>query len=265
MLSYFLIYGCVGAFVGVLAGLLGVGGGLVIVPILVFSFSLQNVSGEIIMHLALGTSLASIIFTSISSFMAHHRRGAVQWAIVKRIVVGILTGTFLGSCFASLLPTDVLKIFFVTFLYFVAYQFLTNKKPKPSRELPGIPGMFAAGNIIGFISSLVGIGGGAVSVPYMVWCNVPVHRAIGTSAAIGLPIAISGTVGFLFNGWENQLLPDYSIGFIYLPALIGIAAVSILTAPLGAKLAHSLPVGKLKKIFALLLIIVGTRMLISIF
>jgi uncharacterized membrane protein YfcA len=163
------------------------------------------------------------------------------------------------------LSTDVLKIFFVIFLYFVAYQFLTNKKPKPSRELPGIPGMFAAGNIIGFISSLVGIGGGAVSVPYMVWCNVPVHRAIGTSAAIGLPIAISGTVGFLFNGWDNHLLPDYSIGFIYLPALIGIAAVSILTAPLGAKLAHSLPVGKLKKIFALLLIIVGTRMLISIF
>ena len=125
--------------------------------------------------------------------------------------------------------------------------------------------MFAAGNIIGFISSLVGIGGGAVSVPYMVWCNVPVHRAIGTSAAIGLPIAISGTIGFLFNGWGNELLPDFSVGYIYLPALVGIAAVSILTAPLGAKLAHSLPVGKLKKIFALLLIIVGTRMLISIF
>ena len=180
MLTYFLIYGCVGAFVGVLAGLLGVGGGLVIVPILVFSLSLQNVSSEIIMHLALGTSLASIMFTSVSSFMAHHRRGAVQWSIVRRIVIGILTGTFLGSCFASLLSTGTLKIFFVVFLYFVAYQFLTNKKPKPSRELPGIPGMFAAGNIIGFISSLVGIGGGSVSVPYMVWCNVPVHRAIGT-------------------------------------------------------------------------------------
>ncbi len=265
MLSSFLIYGCVGAFVGLLAGLLGVGGGLVIVPILVFSFNLQGVSSEIIMHLALGTSLASIIFTSISSFMAHHRRGAVHWNIVRRIVLGILTGTFLGSCFASLLSTNILKGFFVFFLYFVAYQFLTNKKPKPSRELPGTAGMFGVGNIIGFISSLVGIGGGAVSVPYMVWCNVPVHRAIGTSAAIGLPIAISGTVGFLFNGWENELLPQYSMGFIYLPALVGIAAVSILTAPLGAKLAHSLPVGKLKKIFALLLIVVGTRMLISIF
>ncbi len=264
MLTYFLIYGCVGAFVGVLAGLLGVGGGLVIVPILVFSLSLQNVSSEIIMHLALGTSLASIMFTSVSSFMAHHRRGAVQWSIVRRIVIGILTGTFLGSCFASLLSTGTLKIFFVVFLYFVAYQFLTNKKPKPSRELPGIPGMFAAGNIIGFISSLVGIGGGSVSVPYMVWCNVSVHRAIGTSAAIGLPIAISGTVGFLFNGWGHELLPKHSIGFIYLPALVGIAFVSILTAPLGAKLAHSLPVGKLKKIFAVLLIVVGTKMLFDI-
>ena len=168
MLSSFLIYGCVGAFVGLLAGLLGVGGGLVIVPILVFSFNLQGVSSEIIMHLALGTSLASIIFNSISSFMAHHRRGAVHWNIVRRIVLGILTGTFLGSCFASLLSTNILKGFFVFFLYFVAYQFLTNKKPKPSRELPGTAGMFGVGNIIGFISSLVGIGGGAVSVPYMV-------------------------------------------------------------------------------------------------
>jgi uncharacterized membrane protein YfcA len=265
MLAYFLIYGCAGALVGVLAGLLGVGGGLVIVPILVFSFSYQGISSEVIMHLALGTSLASIMFTSVSSFMAHHRRGAVQWSIVRRIVIGILTGTFIGSCFASLLSTDNLKIFFVIFLYFVAYQFLTNKKPKPSRHLPGLPGMFGVGNVIGFISSLVGIGGGALSVPFMVWCNVPVHRAIGTSAAIGLPIAVSGTVGFLFNGWSNHLLPVYSVGFIYLPALAGIAAVSILTAPLGARLAHSLPVGKLKKIFALLLIVVGTRMLISIF
>lgn len=265
MLSMLLIYGCVGAFVGVLAGLLGVGGGLVIVPILVFAFNMQDVSSEIIMHLALGTSLASIMFTSVSSFMAHHKRGAVHWSIVRRIVAGILTGTFLGSCFASLLTTDILKAFFIVFLYFVAYQFLTNRKPKPSRQLPGIPGMFGVGNIIGFISSLVGIGGGAVSVPYMVWCNVPVHRAIGTSAAIGLPIAVSGTVGFLFNGWGHELLPNYSSGYIYLPALFGIAAVSVLTAPVGAKLAHSLPVDKLKKIFALLLIVVGTRMLISIF
>ena len=265
MLTTLLIYCLLGSFVGVLAGLLGVGGGLVIVPILVIAFGLQNVPHEITMHLALGTSLASIIFTSISSFMAHHKRGAVDWQTVRRIVIGILTGTFIGSCFVSILPTNTLKLFFVVFIYFVAYQFLTNKKPKATRELPGIFGMFVAGNVIGFISSLVGIGGGAVSVPYMTWCNVVVHRAIGTSSAIGLPIAISGTVGFVFNGWNHELLPDYTVGFVYLPALVGIAAISVLTAPLGAKLAHSLPVAKLKRIFALLLIIVGTKMLIDVF
>ncbi len=264
MLSMFLMYGCVGAVVGVLAGLLGVGGGLVIVQILVFAFGLQGVSPDITMHLALGTSLASIMFTSISSFMAHHKRGAVHWTTVKRIVIGIFTGTFLGSCFASILSTEVLKIFFVIFLYFVAIQILTNKKPKASRELPGLPGMFAAGNVIGFVSSLVGIGGGTLSVPFMVWCNVVVHHAIGTSAAIGLPIAIAGTIGYVFNGWGVPNLPEYSIGYVYTPALLGIAAISVLTAPLGVKLAHSLPVDKLKKIFAVLLMVVGTKMLLSI-
>ena len=259
-----LLYAVLGSIAGLLAGLLGVGGGLVIVPMLVFSFGLQNVPAEITMHLALGTSLASIMFTSISSFMAHHKRGAVDWTTVKRIVIGIFTGTFLGSCFASTLSTDILKVVFVIFLYFIAYQFLTNRKPEASRELPGRPGMFVAGNVIGFVSSLVGIGGGSLSVPFMIWCNVVVHRAIGTSAAIGLPIAIAGTVGYILNGWGNTLLPPYSAGYVYLPALVGIAAVSILTAPLGAKLAHSLPVDKLKKIFALLMIAVGTKMLFGI-
>ncbi|MBE0585579.1 MAG: sulfite exporter TauE/SafE family protein, partial [Desulfofustis sp.] len=161
--------------------------------------------------------------------------------------------------------TDMLKVFFVFFLFFVAYQFLTNKKPKASRELPGVFGMFVSGNIIGIISSLVGIGGGAVTVPFMIWCNVAVHRAIGTSAAIGLPIAIAGTVGYVYNGWGNGVVPDYSVGYVYLPALVGIAAISVITAPLGVKLAHSLPVDKLKKIFALLLIVVAIKMIFSIF
>jgi len=265
MLTVFVIYCAVGAVVGVLAGLLGVGGGLVIVPMLVFIFSSQEIPPSMTMHLALGTSLASIIFTSISSFMAHHRRRAVHWDIVRKIVIGILTGTFLGSCFASILSTNVLKVFFIVFLYFVSVQLLSNRKPKASRELPGRTGMFATGNAIGFISSLVGIGGGSLSVPFMVWCNIVVHHAIGTSAAIGLPIAVAGTAGYIFNGWGVPDLPDYSIGYVYLPALFGIAAISVLTAPLGAKLAHSLPVGKLKKIFGILLIIVGTRMLIGLF
>jgi len=264
MLTVILIFCSIGAGVGILAGLLGVGGGLVIVPILVFIFNYQKVPPEIIMHLALGTSMASIIFTSVSSFMAHHKRGAVQWNIVRRIVIGILAGTFLGSCFASVMSTNFLKIFFVVFLYFISIQLLFNKKPRASRELPGLFGMFCTGNIVGFLSSLVGIGGGAISVPFMIWCNVVVHNAIGTSAAIGLPIAIAGTFGYIFNGWGVVGLPDYSIGYVYLPALFGIAVTSVITAPLGVKLAHSLPVGKLKRIFALLLIVVGTRMLLKI-
>jgi uncharacterized membrane protein YfcA len=263
MLTTLLIYGLVGAIVGILAGLFGIGGGLVIVPMLIYAFSLQNIPHELTMHLALGTSLASIIFTSISSFLAHHKRGAVHWDIVRKIVVGILTGTFLGSCVASLMSTNFLKIFFVIFLYFVATQLLLNKKPKPGREIPGNLGMFATGNIIGVFSSLVGIGGGTLSVPFMLWCNINAHHAIGTSAAIGLPIALAGALGYIFNGWNVAGLPAYSLGYVYLPALLGIAAVSILTAPLGVRLAHSLPVDKLKRIFSLLLYVVATKMLIS--
>lgn len=260
-LSILATYCLIGAVVGLLAGLLGVGGGLIIVPALVFSFDNQNITKEITMHLALGTSLASIMFTSISSFMAHHRRAAVHWHIVRSITIGILTGTFLGSTFAATLSTSILKIFFVIFLYVVASQLLLNKQPKASRTLPGMFGMFGAGNIIGFISSLVGIGGGSLSVPFMVWSNIVVHQAIGTSAAIGLPIAIAGTAGYIFNGWDTPGLPDYTIGYVYLPALFGIATSSVLTAPLGAKLAHCLPVNTLKKIFAVLLLGFATNML----
>lgn len=261
MLTILAVYLGVGVVAGILAGLLGIGGGLVIVPMLVFCFTLQGVSHETIMHLALGTSMASIIFTAVSSFLAHHRRGAVHWDIVKRVTVGILTGTFLGSCIAARMSTDYLKGFFVVFLYYVASQMLTNKKPKPSRGLPGAVGMFGAGNAIGVVSSLVGIGGGTLSVPFMVWCNIPVHHAIGTSAAIGFPIAIAGTVGYVVNGLNVIGLPELSIGYVYLPALVGIVAASVLTAPLGVRLAHSLPVDRLKRVFAVLLLLVGTRML----
>ncbi|MFH0784078.1 MAG: sulfite exporter TauE/SafE family protein [Pseudomonadota bacterium] len=263
MLMTFGIYCAVGGVAGILAGLLGIGGGLVIVPMLVYVFEISNIPHELIMHLALATSMASIMFTSISSFMAHHRRGAVHWDVVKKIVVGILTGTFLGSCFASSLSTNFLKIFFVIFLYFVATQLLINKKPKGGRELPGMAGMFAVGNIIGAVSSFVGIGGGTLSVPFMLWCNIKVHNAIGTSAAIGLPIAVAGTVGYIYGGWNVAALPPYSVGYVYLPGLVGIAAASVLTAPLGVKLAHSLPVDKLKRVFSLLLLVVATKMLVS--
>ena len=265
MTAILFMYILVGAMAGVLAGLLGIGGGLVIVPMLVFCFVRQEIPDAVVMHLALGTSLASIMFTAVSSFRAHHKRGAVHWDVVRKIVIGIFTGTFFGSCVAAQLSTSFLKSFFVIFLYYVAVQMLINKKPKPSRQIPGRWAMFGVGNVIGAFSSLVGIGGGTLSVPFMIWRNMSVHHAIGTSAAIGFPIAIAGTVGYVFNGLSSPILPDYSLGYVYLPALLGIVVSSVLTAPLGVRLAHSLPVDQLKRVFAILLLVVGTRMLIGIF
>jgi len=265
MYEVIITYLGVGVVAGILAGLLGVGGGLVIVPMLVFCLTRQDIPNEFIMHIALGTSMASIIFTSVSSFWAHHKRGAVHWPVVRRVAPGILVGTFLGSCVAASMSTVFLKGFFVVFLYYVAVQMLSNRKPKPSRDLPGQVGMFGVGNVIGAVSSLVGIGGGSLSVPFMVWCNLAVHDAIGTSAAIGFPIAIAGTVGYIINGMQVQGLPHYSLGYAYLPALAGIVAASVVSAPFGVRLAHSLPVDRLKRIFAVLLLIVATRMLVSLF
>ena len=264
MTTILLMYILDGAVAGILAGLLGIGGGVIIVPMLVFCFVRQGIPDALIMHLALGTSLASIMFTAVASFRAHQKRGAVHWDVVRKIVVGIFTGTFLGSCIAAQLSTRFLKGFFVVFLYYVSVQMLTNRKPKPSRQVPGHAAMFGVGNVIGIVSSLVGIGGGALSVPFMIWRNMSVHHAIGTSAAIGFPIAIAGTLGYVVNGLMVQNLPDFSIGYIYLPALFGIVVTSVLTAPLGVRLAHSLPVGRLQRIFAVLLLVVATRMLIGI-
>lgn len=264
-MEFWLLYLATGVFAGFLAGLLGVGGGLVIVPVLAFIFAAQHFPAEQIMHTALGTSLASIMFTSISSLRAHHAHGAVNWQVVRGITPGIIAGTLVGSIVAAQLSTVFLKVFFVIFLYYVATQMTLNIKPKPSRELPGVTGMFGAGGVIGAVSSLVGIGGGTLSVPFMTWCNIKLHQAIGTSAAIGFPIAAAGAVGYIANGWGHEALPALSLGFVYLPALAGLVVASVLTAPLGARLAHRLPVAKLKKFFALLLFVLGTRMLFSLF
>lgn len=263
-MTYWLLYMALGAFAGLLAGLLGVGGGLVVVPMLTFLFTAQQMPAHFILHLALGTSLASIMFTSISSLRAHHSRGAVDWQVFRRVTPGILVGTFLGSWVAAQLSTRFLKGFFVLFLYYVAFQMLLNVKPKPSRQLPGAGGMFGAGSVIGGVSSLVGIGGGSMSVPLLVWCNVSLRNAIGTSSAIGFPIALAGAVGYVANGLFVKSLPSHTIGFVYLPALLGIAVVSILTAPFGARLAHNLPVPLLKKFFAFLLIVMGTKMVMGV-
>jgi uncharacterized protein len=261
MITTWLLYLFVGLCAGLLAGLLGVGGGLVIVPLLVFMFTWQKLPSPFVQHLALGTSLATIVVTSLSSVRAHHAHGAVEWRIVRRITPGIIGGTLFGSWVAAQLSTTFLKLFFILFTYVVATQMLLDIKPKPHRQLPEIPGVTLVGSGIGLISSLVGIGGGSMSVPFLVWCNMSMHNAIGTSAAIGFPIALSGALGYLVNGLPVKGLPPCSVGFVYLPAFLGIAAASFLAAPFGARLAHRLPVSRLKKIFALLLIIIGTRML----
>lgn len=259
-------YITLGAVAGSLAGLLGIGGGLVIVPMLTFIFTAQGFPPEYIVHLALGTSLASIIFTSLSSVLAHHRRDAVIWRVVIRITPGIIAGSLFGTYIAAGLSTRSLKGFFSAFLYYVATQMLIGIKPKPSHGIPGTPGIFAAGGTIGVFSSLAGIGGGTLSVPFLVWCNTAMHQAIGTSAAIGFPIAIAGASGYILNGLNvSSGLPAHTLGFIHLIALGCIVSTSVLTAPLGARLAHRLPVDKLKKLFAILLYLLATRMLMSLF
>ncbi len=259
--SSLLLFVSFGAFAGILAGLLGIGGGLVIVPILVFALPTLGVPDEHLMNVALGTSLASIIFTSISSTIAHNRREAVRWDIFLRITPGIVIGTFVGALATTVLPTTALKVIFVIFLYYAASHMISGRRPKASRDIPHSLGMTGAGGVIGFISSLVGIGGGTLSVPFLTMCNIRIHVAIGTAAAIGLPIAVAGTAGNIVGGWSARGLPPWSLGFVFLPALAGIVSGSMLTAPLGAKLAHSLPVSRLKKAFALLLLVVATRML----
>jgi len=263
MWTVYLMYSLVGAVAGLLGGLLGIGGGLIIVPMLVACFGWQGFSESCVMHTALGTSMASIMFTSVSSSLAHHRRGSVAWVVVRRAALGILCGTFLGTCFVAQVPTRMLKVVFVVFLVGVAVQMVLGGKPKPTRELPGRGGLFLGGSGVGLISSLVGIGGGTMSVPLMVWHNIPLKTAIGTSAALGFPIAVAGTVGYLYNGLGAPNRPDYAIGYVYLPALAGIALLSIATAPLGAMLAHALPVDKLKKVFAVLLAVIAVRMLLG--
>jgi len=246
--------------VGFVAGLLGVGGGLLIVPALILLLHAHGLAPGIEPQLALGTSLASILFTSLSSVRAHHRHGAVEWPLVRRIAPGIVLGTLAGAVLAAHMPATVLKGFFVVFLFYAATQMWLDFRPAPHRALPGRTGTTLAGGVIGAVSSWVGIGGGTLSVPFMLWHNVPLHRAIATSAAIGFPIAVAGALGYVLGGWHADGLPAGSLGFVYLPALAGIVLGSVLTAPLGARTAHRLPVRPLKRIFALLLFTLALRM-----
>ncbi|MBD8529742.1 MULTISPECIES: sulfite exporter TauE/SafE family protein [unclassified Massilia] len=242
-----------GAFGGFAAGLLGIGGGMILVPFITMILTARGVPEALVVHMAIATSLATIMFTSLSSVRAHHKHGAVVWRIVALLAPGIVVGSTIGPWIGKQMNASTLAWFFGAFVAFSATQMLVNKKPAAARDLPGSGGMFAAGGVIGVLAGLVGAGGGFVSVPFMTWCGVRIHNAVATSAALGFPIALAGTLANVFYGWGELGLPDYSLGFIYLPALLIIVLASVVTAPLGARTAHRMPVRQLQKVFAVIL------------
>ncbi len=264
-MEWWLIYLLTGALVGFFAGLLGIGGGLIIVPVLISIFTAQDFPADRVIHLALGTTMATIIFTSAASLRTHHRHQAVDWQVVKNITLGIFVGTFGGAALASSMTGQLLSIIFVIFIFYAATQMLLQFRPSAIFQLPGKIGMFLVGSIIGMLSSLVAVGGGLLSVPFLTLCNMTLQRAIGTAAAIGFPIALAGTAGYIANGYlQPETLPEYSLGYVYLPALVWLVPASMLTAPLGAKLTHSTKTAILRAIFVVLLYGLGIRMLLKL-
>jgi uncharacterized membrane protein YfcA len=263
-MQWWLAYLGIGAVVGFFAGLLGIGGGMVMVPMLAWAFAAQGLPAEHIVHLALGTSMATIMFTSVSSMQAHHAHDAVDWKIVRTLVPGILTGSFLAALAAGLIPTRPLAVMFTVLVFYAATQILFDLRPKRTRELPGSTGLFVAGGAIGGISSLLAGGGAFLTIPFLAWCSVPLRRAIGTAAAVGLPIAIAGSAGYVLQGLRAPGLPAATLGYVYLPALAMVVVTSMLAAPLGARVAHRAPVKRLRIIFALVLYALAARMLTAL-
>lgn len=255
-----------GIFAGTLAGLLGVGGGAVIVPILILILqSHPEMPSSHIMHIAIGTSLATIVFTAMSSISAHQRHGAINWQITKQLAPWIVIGSFSGAAIAGILSNLSLKIIFSIFLLLVAAQMTFGKPPAANRQLPRMLGMGMVGTLIGTISALVGIAGGAMTVPFLTMCNIPIRNAVATSAACGFPIAVAGAIGFVVTGWNTTGLPSSStLGYVYIPAFLTITPLTLLFAPVGAKLAHTIPVNTLKKVFALFLIGLSFKMLFEL-
>ena len=253
----------VGAVAGTLAGLLGIGGGAIIVPVLAVVFEHRGVSSSALMQSAIGTSLATIVFTAISSIRAHQKRGSIRWAVVWNLTPGIAAGALVGASIAHVLPGKLLKVLFGVFLLVIAVQIAWPTMPKTNRPMPSRPWMVLAGGVIGVVSSLFGIGGASISVPFLMWCGLEPVAVVGTAVAMGLPIALAGTVGYVVTGMNAVDLPPLSVGYVVLPAFGGIVVASVLFAPLGARLAHKLRPVTLRRLFAALLVIFGTRLLLG--
>jgi uncharacterized membrane protein YfcA len=254
----FVALGCV---IGFLAGLLGIGGTMIMVPFLTIIFTHENFPREHMVHIAVATAMATIVFTSLSNMHAHNRHGAVLWPVVRGLVPGILLGSLIGPLIVSGMSALLLASIFAIFAAFSGIQMIWGKVPKATRELPGTLGLIGAGAGIGILSGMVGAGGAFVTVPFLERCNVKIHNAVATSAALGLPIAAAGTVGFIVTGMHQSGLPPHSLGYVYLPALLCIASSSMLLAPVGAKMAHRWPVRTLKNAFGCMLFAVAAFMI----
>lgn len=250
-----------GGAVGFLAGLLGIGGGMTIVPLLTIVFTRQGFPAEHIVHMAVATATATILFTSIASMREHQRHRAILWPVVAALAPGIIVGSLVGPQIVGGMSTVALSAFYGVFVAAAATNTLLDRKPKPTRELPGKGGLFAVGGGIGLVSSMVGAGGAFLSVPFMTACNIGIRNCVATSAALGLPIAIAGTLGFVVAGLGQRGLPSHTVGYVYVPALLAIVAASVISAPIGARAAHRWPVKKLKRAFAILLYVLAAYML----
>jgi uncharacterized protein len=258
-------YLLLGGTVGLLGGLFGIGGGTVLVPILLLLFDAQHFPPEHLLHLALGTSMATIIFTAMASLYKHHQHKAVNWPVVRIITPGILTGTALGALLSTRIPTQFLGLLFGLFVYFAAAQILLDLQPPASRTLPGKHAIRFFGVFAGALSCLVSIGGGTIVIPYLLWRNMDLRHAIGTSAAISFPVAIGGTAAYIATGLHTPGLPPYTLGYVYLPCIVWTAIASVMTAPLGAKAAHRMNIAALRKLFAVILLALATKLVFKVF
>jgi uncharacterized protein len=258
--TWLLAYAAAGAFVGLLAGLFGIGGGMTLVPILAALFEAQGLAPGHGVHLALGTAMASAVITASASVRAHHVRGAVDWRLASQLAPGMIAGSLLSSLGSGLVPQGRLAIAFAVIVYAGATQILIGRSTGAVASLPSRSATIAIGLLIGVVCGLVSAGGAFLTVPWMLYCGVPMVTAIGTAASIAVPVVFVGTVGYIVSGWSATDLPAHSVGFVFLPALAVLVLASSPMAFIGAHFAHRLPVKVLKRIFALLLYALATRM-----